>query len=507
MIKVHPNFWQRTLLIFNLLVISLVVGCSVTPMALDTDEITDQLILDRNVALNDIEPLSGPLTLDEAVARAVKYNLDFRVSMIEQSIAFGQLDLSRYDMLPQLLANAGYTTQNKPSEQTQNSDLSSWNYSLRLSWSLLDFGSSYYKARQNANNLLSANEQRRRAMHLLIMDVESAFWRLATAQALNDQLLSTGLAIENAIAALEREQDINVQSPVERLRNLRELLVAQITIKDVQEELNTAKLELANLINAPAAELVVLADIDTRYALSEIIQIPLEELEFIALHNNAELSVQFYESRNAALETRRAIIDLLPGLYLDWTQKYSTDTAVVNDSWNESALTVTWNLFNILRIRDVQNLSNAREDLATIRRIAMQMAVVTQMHIARIELENARQNLAYATRLSNVDNEIELNMMRGGLAGIHSESEVLLAHTSAIVSKLRKYRALAGFYAAESRLKSSLGLEPRMNSVHTATIMELSAAYRDAQEQWRSGAFLKTPIGNHITVPSDEQSQ
>lgn len=507
MIKVHPNFWQRILLIFTLLGMSLIVGCSVTPMILDTGEIADQLILDRNVALKDIEPLSGPLTLDEAIARAVKYNLDFRVNMIEQTIAFGQLDLSRYDMLPQVLANAGYSARNKPSEQTQNLDLSSRNYSLGLSWSLLDFGSSYYKARQNANNLLAANEQRRRAMHLLIMDVEFAYWRAATAQALNDQLRRTGFAIENAIAALEREQDINVQSPVERLRSLRELLVAQITIKEVQEELNTAKLELANLINAPAGEVFVLADVDTSYALSEIMQKPLEELEFIALHNNAELSVQFYESRNAVLETRRAILDLLPGLNLDWNQKYSTDSALVNDSWNESALTVTWNLFNILRIRDVQDLSNAREDLATIRRIAVQMAVVTQMHVARIELENARQSLTYAKRLSSVDSEIELNMIRGGLAGIHSESEVLLAHTAAIVSKLRKHRALAGFYAAESRLKSSLGLEPRINSVHTATILELSAAYRDAQEQWRSGALLKTPIGNNITVPLDEQNQ
>lgn len=49
------------------------------------------------------EPISAPLTLDEALARALKYNLDRRAKMMEEALALRQLDVSNYDMLPKLV--------------------------------------------------------------------------------------------------------------------------------------------------------------------------------------------------------------------------------------------------------------------------------------------------------------------------------------------------------------------------------------------------------------------
>lgn len=56
----------------------------------------------------DVEPITGPLTLDEAMARALKYNLDRRSKQMEEALALGQLDVNKYDMLPRVLAQAGY---------------------------------------------------------------------------------------------------------------------------------------------------------------------------------------------------------------------------------------------------------------------------------------------------------------------------------------------------------------------------------------------------------------
>lgn len=479
-------------------------GCSVTPVVLDKDVVSEQLSKDRQVAREGVEPLDGTLELEEAVARAIKYNLDYRVKVMEQALALGELDMNRYDMLPQVLAEAGYSTRNKPlirsqssspdplgdREPTVSSDLSSWDFSLGLSWSLLDFGSSYYLARQNANNLLVANEQRRRAMHLLIMEVESAYWRAASAQALGKQVRATRLAIENGIDLVRREQANNVNSPLDSLRYLRELLDAQRTIHRIQDNLSAARLELANLINLPAGQEMELEFVDAEMPLPEVMHRSLEELEFIALHNNAELGAQFYESRNAVLETRRAILDLLPGVTFDWGTNYTTDSFVINDKWNEGALSVTWNLLNLLRVDDVHKHAKSKEALAEMRRVALQMAVVTQVHVARMELENARQTLLNSRRLSDVDRAIESIIVRGAGAGLNSEVEIVSAHTSAIVSELRKYRALAEFHAAESRLKATLGLEPRIGAVHSTSIQELMDIYRGSQEEWRTGESL-----------------
>ena len=55
---------------------------------------------------------------------------------------------------------------------------------LTLSWSLLDFGQSYYAARQNADRVRIAAERRRKAIYTLVQDVRTAYWRVVASQAL-----------------------------------------------------------------------------------------------------------------------------------------------------------------------------------------------------------------------------------------------------------------------------------------------------------------------------------
>lgn len=60
----------------------------------------------------DVDAITGPLSMDEAMARALKYNLDRRAKMMEEALALNQLDVSHFDMLPKLVAQAGYSTRN-----------------------------------------------------------------------------------------------------------------------------------------------------------------------------------------------------------------------------------------------------------------------------------------------------------------------------------------------------------------------------------------------------------
>src|SRR5690606_33954656 len=102
----------------------------------------------------DQEPVNGPIKLEEAVARALKYNLDARVALMEQSVKLRQLDLSRYDLLPKLVADAGYYVRDKEQLSTSRDvagnltdpDNASTSLEkrrlvseLELSWNVLDF--------------------------------------------------------------------------------------------------------------------------------------------------------------------------------------------------------------------------------------------------------------------------------------------------------------------------------------------------------------------------------
>ena len=63
---------------------------------------------DRAATRHDVEPLHGDLSLEEAIARAIKYNAESRLRRMEEAVASGTLDVSTYDMLPQVVASAGY---------------------------------------------------------------------------------------------------------------------------------------------------------------------------------------------------------------------------------------------------------------------------------------------------------------------------------------------------------------------------------------------------------------
>src|SRR5262249_30708677 len=87
-------------------------GCAITPIPLTADEVQSRVKGDRAVLTKDQEPLAGPVDLYEAMARALKYNLEARIELMHKMLAQTQLDLSHYAMLPRLAANAGFDGRN-----------------------------------------------------------------------------------------------------------------------------------------------------------------------------------------------------------------------------------------------------------------------------------------------------------------------------------------------------------------------------------------------------------
>ena len=83
-------------------------GCAINPTALTTGEISigAQDKLARVTA--DQEPITRAIDLQEAMARALKYNLDQKVEVYETALRTAELDLAHYNMLPNVVASSGY---------------------------------------------------------------------------------------------------------------------------------------------------------------------------------------------------------------------------------------------------------------------------------------------------------------------------------------------------------------------------------------------------------------
>ena len=85
-----------------------VTGCAVTSQPIDRSVSEQRAQRDLATMFKDQEPLSGPLTLHDAMARAVKYNLEARLKVMEEALAKRQVDLASFDMLPRIAMEAGY---------------------------------------------------------------------------------------------------------------------------------------------------------------------------------------------------------------------------------------------------------------------------------------------------------------------------------------------------------------------------------------------------------------
>lgn len=459
----------------------------VSPQSLSTQELSEQSSIDRIASQQDVEPILGALTLDQAIARALKYNLDRRARMLEEALTFQQHEVSRYDMLPKLLAQAGYSSRNNDKiSQSRNADDGSLSQSrfvsqdrdhtvssLALSWNMLDLGVGYFGARQQADRALIASEKRRKAMHLLMQDVRTAFWRAVSAQKLGTEVRAANQMAEEALADARQAEAERLRNPIDSLRYQRQVLENLRLLEAIEQELSTAQTELALLINAPLGQPISLVEPDFQLD-SGTLAIPVAAMEETALGANADLREAHYNARIAREETRKTLVRLFPSLNFSYGLNYDTDSYLVNRQWNEAGVQLSFNLFNLLTGPNQLKLAEAGVALADQRRVAMQLAVLAQVHLARQQLANAQQQFKRADAIWEIDRRISAHMDNREASQVQSKLDRVANQTTTILSLLRRYQALAQAQAAEARMQATLGVEPQIGSVDDLSLAQLS---------------------------------
>jgi len=498
-----PAFAPRRLI--ALAAAAVLTGCaSVTPKPLDA-EITHTTNRADAVALRaDVTPITAPLTLEEALARALKFNLDRRAKQMEESIALKQLDLSYYDMLPRLAAQSALTSRNNdrislsrdaatgaPStSRFISQDRSHVASQLELSWSLLDLGLGYYNSQQQGDRFQIALEKRRKAMHLLAQDVRIAFWRAASAQSLQERVRATVRMANEALADARRSEDARLRNPADALRYQRQVQENLRLLEAIAQELSVAQIELAWLINAPMGQSLQVIEPADDTTNVHVLKLPIEQLEETALRQSADLREQHYNTRIARLEARKTLVRLFPNIGFSYSLNYDTDNYLVNSRWNEASLQLSFNLMNLATAEGQKKLAEAGIKLADQRRLTAHMAVLAQVHLARLQWDNALRQQERNRDIHDTDRRLaELIAAREGVQ-MQSKLDRVSAETGAILSLLRHYQSVAQVHAAEARLEASLGLDPVIGSVDSLALPELASQLRKGR-RWDIGPAPK----------------
>jgi outer membrane protein TolC len=484
------------LLLLTALITAGLAGCAVQPQALTPQERQTSVSADRSAMTAQQEPVQGPITMEEAMARAIKYNLDHRLKLMEEAVAQRQLDLSRTDLLPRLALQAGYTGRDNqlasssrdvvtgqqslvPSTSTDRERVTS---DLTLSWNVLDFGVSYYGARQQADRVLVAQERRRKVMHLLMQQARLAYWQAAGAQLLEGKVEPVLTLARQALDDSRKVEVERLRSPLEALNYQRQLLDMVRQLEAVRDDLAQAKPRLASIMNLepgkPFSVQVASAMNPPRVSL------PLARIEEAALLNRPELVEAQYNERIGLLETRKALAKLFPGVEVSLGGHYDDNSFLVHNQWTDVGLRVSWNLLNVLNASSIRGLAQAQLDVARQQRLALNMAVLTQVHVSQIEYLARLRQYEMAQQLNTVEQRILEYTRNASSANAQGKLEEVRAAASAMMSELRLYQSFGALQGAYGQVIATIGLDPLPESVPSHDLKTLGDAVRASQQSW-----------------------
>ncbi len=484
--------------------VAALLACAVTPEPLPPEERMARAEADLALLFAPEEPLDGPVDLYAAMGRAVRFNLDHRLARMEQALADRRLADARLDLLPRLVATDGYygrsndlgsvseslLTGNQSLEASTSQERTVHRRDLTLAWNVLDFGLSWVRASQEANQSLIARERRMKAVQQVVAEVRRSFWRVAAAQRALPEVERVTEAVRFALARSRELEAERLQDPSEALAYRRALLTRLEELGALRRELELAEVELAALLNARPGSHLELVTPDPEDWVVPALLLPLETMESDALLARSELREQDYQLRISRLEVRRAMLRVLPGLELSVGRHQDSNRYLTNEDWWSWSAVLSHNLIQLVTAPSDIRVARAGVDVANVRRLALSMAVIAQVHVAHRQYERALDALRVAEEARRVEAR-QLDVSRARLdAGRSSRLDLVRSETDELLAGLRHQLAYADLQGAYGRLLSSLGVRPYREEEELADAGALAASIRAAEQSWRRRAEI-----------------
>jgi outer membrane protein, multidrug efflux system len=116
---------------------------------------------------------------------------------------------------------------------------------------VLDFGLSFIRAQQAADNVMIAEEEKWRIAVRLVQDVRSAYWRAVSAERVLPRVQFLNGSVEKALESAQWIVDQKLQAPLTPLNYQRDFLNIQREVRRLVRELSAAKTQLASMMGLP----------------------------------------------------------------------------------------------------------------------------------------------------------------------------------------------------------------------------------------------------------------
>lgn len=457
--------------------LTFLVGCVHT---VTQDDLSQQRETNLASDLQQIRALEtklpeGAIGLEQAIEIAMRNNFALRVAKFEEEIAKDNAYAERLEMLPDLNAQARYSYRDRTPRQdyldaetgnirnsnTIGSFRDSTTADLSLTWSVLDFGLSYYRSRQAQLAAKSVELQRIRQAQLLALDVTESYWRAALAEDALDYVRQ----LESELGRQKEMIELSVQErridPIAAKDAAKRLVQLQIIIRDLQAEVSTARVELSRMMGLHQQFDYQLRRDPIRPILAALPrpeQLNLQAMEMYALQNRPELYQQDLNERIRQDDVRATIASMFPDLTFGIGASYDDNRLLSANHWNNAAVTLGYNFLSLPSKFARMDAAEDGVDQAKYERLAATVGVMTQTNLATLDYAVKIDRFLLREESYTLANDLLSMVKVSNRAGRVSDLAVTQRVLEDVAEKLQRDRAVVEAIVSYRRLLASIGM-------------------------------------------------
>lgn len=342
----------------------------------------------------------GPLTLDDVIHIGIENNLDLRISRMMQEISDDNAFSEKLKMLPQFNVDAGifhrssFLQRKYINEETGEVSLSNTvsqektqkTLDLTLSWNILDFGLSFFRARQAALTSEVRQMERIRQQQILAMDIATSYWK----SVLSEHDLDYIREIEENMRSYMRDAEELVGQkrldPIVAKEMQKQLMNLTISASDLQADISGIRIELSRLMGLTPTTQFKFFGIDDFEPIIEELPDPSdlnpERLEIISLRNRPELYTSDLKHIIQRDEARAAMVSMFPGLNFSGGYHYDDDDFLTDPDWFSVGIDLMTNLLSLPSKYANWSAQKKTTEVVRIQRVLLTAGIIAQVHVA-----------------------------------------------------------------------------------------------------------------------------
>jgi hypothetical protein len=180
---------------------------------------------------------------------------------------------------------------------------------------------------------------------------------------------------------------------------------------------------------------------------------------------------------------------------------YDSNQYLYNNDWVAGTARLSWNLLRLAATPDIQRTNEARQQTDEARRLALSMAVITQVRVAVDRYRLALADFHLADEASRVDQRLAQISRAGVTSRVDTELEAIRTESRALVAQFQRHAAYASAQSAYARIYNSVGLDVLPDAIPERDVATLAKEVGEAMAAGERASFKVSAADSRESLP------